>query len=331
MLGCGRMGAVAWTTLAGALGATLLVARVAAAAPDDDPKARARSHYDTGTGAYLRADYAVAAAEFSEADRLMPSPAALDAALDAALRADDAPLGMELAQRSSRAPAEGRIASLVLQARARFAKRTGRVKVSCAPVACAARVDGVAVEPGTERYVRVGAHVVRVARGGRTEERTVDVEPKALHEIRFDDGARAADAPETTHAPRDLDAPSPPTPPLSSSPPAGLSPAWVAGGAAVTALFGFAAAVSAFDTRGKHDDYYRGGCDRLAAAGCSKTADEGMAAQHRTNVLFAVTGALAVTTAAVAIFAVRWRDRPGTLTVGASGGQVGAFLGVPLE
>src|SRR5688572_26773486 len=70
--------------------------------------AEARAIYERGTRAFGTKDYALAAREFARADAVVPSNAALEAALEASLLAGDPVLGMQLAERASGRPTDDR-------------------------------------------------------------------------------------------------------------------------------------------------------------------------------------------------------------------------------
>src|SRR5438105_8056926 len=124
-----------------ALAASASTAR--AATPEE---LRAREAYDRGTAAYDRGDYATAARELAAADALAPNPVALQAALDAALRADDPVVGMVLLERSTRFTPDGALAEMIRTARARFAHRTAFVHVACGSAPCVCSIDGATVD-----------------------------------------------------------------------------------------------------------------------------------------------------------------------------------------
>src|SRR4029079_5886075 len=110
--------------------------------------------YDRGTAAHRRGDFAAAATEFALADEIAPSSVALQAALDAAIKADDAALGSDLLERSQRAPVAGALAARVKAASAAFAHRAGRLRAVCAEAPqCLATVDGKPLTIGKPAWV----------------------------------------------------------------------------------------------------------------------------------------------------------------------------------
>lgn len=88
-----------------------------------DDKAAAKDAYARGAAEFKRGEYAQAATDFAAADALAPSPAALKMALDAAVEADAVGLGLELLERSKRAPATEPLASSIVAAKAKFEGR----------------------------------------------------------------------------------------------------------------------------------------------------------------------------------------------------------------
>lgn len=254
----------------------------------EDERARARTAYEAATRAATQGDYASAARLFAAADDLVPSDAALESALKAAMLAGEAVLGMRLVERASGRTESATLAPVAAEARARFAARVGTLVVDCGGVACTAALDGEALVPGAPKLCEVGAHAVSIRHRDHADDRTIAIEPGATLRIVY--------------------APPPPAPPIAAPPPrlprpdaaapraGGLSPVWFWMGAGVTALTGGAAIASAVDTRARHDDYLATG----AGAG------DGRSAQARTNVLFFATLGLAALTTSLAVFAIDW-------------------------
>lgn len=275
----------------------------------------ARDAYNRGASAHERGDHAAAAREFAQADAIAPDPVTLQVALDAAVLADDPVLGGELVARAARRSGNAQLAESLRAARARFVGRTGRVRVTCPGAsACAATLDGQNVDPGRPTIVRVGRHVVAAQRDGRAEERVVEVKPDEVAEVAF-----AAPAPPAGTRP----ASSPIEPPEGAS----LAPVMFFVGVAATAIAGGVAIVLAVDTAGRHEDFIMAGCAGSAHGDCSALADDGLAAQHRTNALLGVTAALGAATIAMGIvsFALPGGDRA-TISLGArSGGPMAAL------
>lgn len=278
--------------LATACALALLAAPVHADAPDE--RVRAREAYDRGAAAHERGDHAAAARELARADALVPNRVTLEAALGAALDADDALLGMELCARSERAPTGEALAALVQKARSRFASRVGKVRLVCAD-ACAPVLDGKPVDPGRALFVEPGRHALLFLGEGRSEARSFAVAP----------GAELSLSP----APRD---------------PAVLALGLTGGAALVSGLFLLGFGV---DARNKHDAFVAAGCAGPAHADCTGLASAGRAAQLRANVGIGVTSALLAGTAVAGAFALRGSRRDGVALV--LGGAQVAALRVP--
>src|SRR5687767_8433845 len=99
-------------------------AGIAHAEPD---YARAKEAYDRGVRAHAAGDHGGAARAFAEADSLVPAAASLEAAIEAAMRADDAVFGADLLDRLAGRPPEPSLDKTVAAAKKKFANRTGKV------------------------------------------------------------------------------------------------------------------------------------------------------------------------------------------------------------
>jgi hypothetical protein len=317
-----RFAAVVAVAAACVLGTAGAAAVARADAPD--VAQRARDAYERGTAAYARGDFPNAAREFAGADALLPNATALQAALDAALRADDPVVGMMLLERAGRAPASGELLALVKTARARFAGRTGRVRVTCGKVPCLAAVDGIAVDVVAPSFVRVGPHTVTVQSEGTSEQRLIDVSADEVVEV-----TPARDARTATTSPAILPAPiatqSSPSPSPSSSGVRVVAPVWFFTALGLTAVVGGATIASGVDAASQHASFVRAGCDRAASAGCDRASSDGLAAQLRTNVLLGVTAGAGIATAALGIFFVKWTG-DAEVTVGALHGAPAVYV-----
>ena len=277
---------------------------------------RARDAYERGTAAYARGDFAAAAREFAGADALLPNATALQAALDAALRADDPVIGMELLDRARRAPAVGELAALVKTARARFAGRTGRVRVTCGTASCLGAIDGVAVDVATAVYARVGPHTVTVQSDGKSEQRLVEVRADELVEVTPGPASPTVSLPAPSpSAPRAGESPPPPSPSRQRV----VAPVWFYTGIGLTAVLAGATIASGLDAASQHASFVRAGCDRAAFARCDRASSDGASAQLRTNVLLGVSAGIGVVSAALGIFFVKWGG-DATVAVGALDG-----------
>jgi hypothetical protein len=296
----------------------VLLAAAAGAVSGDawgDTATQAHEAYDRGTRAYRKGDYATAAREYAAADALSPSPVALQAALDAAVLADDPVIGVELIDRAKGAPRTNALALSILTAQRKFARRTGRIHVACGGAStCIASVDGAAVDPARPVVVRVGAHTVIVDSGGTATTRDVTVGPDEVIEV----APAAAPAPATAPGAGSASAPAPAPAAAPATAPAtttgmattsaeggrGISPVWFYVGLGATGIAGAATIVSGIDTANQHS-HYVSRCG--TAPDCGTLASNGQSAQTRTNVLLGVTAGLAAVTA-VTVFFVRWHD-----------------------
>ena len=283
---------------------------------------RARAAYDRGVRANAAGDHASAARAFAEADSLAPASASLEAALESAMKADDAALGADLVERADgRAPDAG-LRRTLEAARKRFAGRTGTIRVECRGDArCLAAVDGAAADSRRPIHVVVGPHAVVLQRSDERIERLVDVKAGAVVVVDTlpAPGAGAGAGAATGGTPVE---------PRSST--IGLSRGWFYGGLGVTAVFGAITIVSGLDAAKKHDQFVADGCGGGGVGpvpvDCGDRSGEGSRAETRTNIFLGATAVFAVTTAALGIFAVRWRDGTqarltfGTAKAGAAAG-----------
>lgn len=296
-----------------------------------DAATQAHEAYDRGTRAYRRGDYETAAREYAAADALSTNPVALQAALDAAVLADDPVLGEELLDRAREAPRTNGLALTMLTAQRKFARRTGRIHVACAGAgACIASVDGAAVDPAKPVIVRVGAHTVIVDSGGTATTRDVTVGPDEVIEVAPEAGQGAATAPVTAPAPETTTAAgtaagTAAAPGAASAPAStggekrhGISPVWFYVGMAATGIAGVATVVSGADTAEQHSTFVAQCGGSSPPQNCKVLKADGLSAQTRTNVLIGVTAGLAALTGVTLLF-VRWHDtRVGMSPVGAS-------------
>lgn len=83
---------------------------------------------------------------------------------------------------------------------------------------------------------------------------------------------------------------------------------WFFVGAGATAVAGAVATWSALDTKSAFDAYERD-LPKFTQAEANRRVDDGHGLETRTNVLWAVTGALALGTTAVGVFLVDWKPK----------------------
>jgi hypothetical protein len=272
-----------------------------------ETEARARDAYERGSLAYQHGDYARAAREFGAADALVPNDVTLRTALEAVVLADDPVLGTELALRGLREPGDRELKDAVAVAKARFAHRTGKVVTTCPLSAqCMTAIDGAPVEPSVPRVVTIGVHTVSFEVSGPIEQRMVEVRADETVGVTLEP-RQAAVRPTTSPAPVAH---------------GGVSPVWFFTALAVTGVSAGLLVWSGIDTLDQHASFEDAGCIQGGGSACASQRSGGLSAQARTNVFFVTTGVLAVGTAALGIFAVRWRKDPAhetALFLGGSG------------
>jgi hypothetical protein len=300
---------------------------VARAQAVDQPQLdRARAAYDRGMRAHALRDHVTAARAFAEADALAPAPASLEAALESSMRADDALLGAELVDRAEGRAGDPGVARSLAAARKRFGGRTGKVSVDCRGESrCVASIDGTPADARKVIYVIAGPHAVVLQRGEERVERLVEVKADATVVVGGESSASLPSTSPNTTVPTSPAGPSagPAGPAGPDKPSSGVSPVWFFVGLGVTGVVGAATLVSGLDAVSKHDSFGRDGCGTDATGpkpqDCDQRGRDGESAQRRTNVLLGATAVLAVATAAVGIFVVRWKDgTKAQLTVGAT-------------
>jgi hypothetical protein len=285
-----------------ALALALVLLSGAAHAQQND-KALAKEAYDRGTQAHERGDFRRAAEEFARADALAPSPVALQAALDAAVEADDPILGAELLERSKRGTAAAGLATSIEAATRKLGGRAGRVRVTCPGGArCVSTVDGAALDATKGVWLRVGAHKLVVQVDGATDTRTVEIRAGETTEVV---PSRVADKPAPIPPPL---VPTPGTPPQPVEParhkPLPPLAVWIGVGATVVLAGG--ATVFAFRTKQSHGDFVDAGCDRVATSTCADLKDDGESNQTIANAAFALTAVAGVATVVLGAFFVDW-------------------------
>jgi hypothetical protein len=279
------------------------------AGAQDKPAVHAAAEaYDAGVQAHRQKDYGRAATLFARADELAPDPAARLAALKSVLLADDPVLGMTLAERAARAgPMDAPLAEAVKAAREKFEPRVGRLRVACD--ACAATVDGSPVAIGQEILVTRGEHTVETSTDGRVERRSISVgaDPVSISPAPATAVVAVVAPPLPPPAASESTA-ARPMPTMATGPrtadraSGGLSPAWFFVGAGITVLAGGLTIASGIDVRNRESEFYRAPTEQKAV--------DGQSAETRTYVLGGITGAAALATAALGIFAVSWTDGP---------------------
>jgi hypothetical protein len=283
----------------------LLVLSCAATAGAQTEKALAKEAYDRGTQAHARGDFKRAAEEFARADALAPSPIALQAALDAAIDADDYLLGADLLERSKRAKPTGALAGSVDAATKKLGGRAARLKVACpAGARCTATIDGTRFDAPKGTWLRPGPHTLVVQVDATPDTRTVEARAGEEMEV----VAARAGAPASVAARAPASPPPATTPAVTAAPPSSkpLSPAVFGVATGVTVVLAGVATVFALSAKSKHGEFTDAGCDKVAAGDCAAKKDSGESAQTFANVGFVATSAAAVTTIVIAAFFTDW-------------------------
>lgn len=274
-------------------------------------KKAAHEAYERGARAFGQGSYAVAATEFARADELQPAPAALEAALKAAILAEDPVLAITLVDRAAGRPANEAVAAQAARANDRFAHKVGRLKILCVQP-CSAKVGNEDVPVAATRVYLAGNYVIEITAGGAPELFAVQlpggssmewkpppkVPPAALS------GSPSSVATSTalpSFPPPFPTAPAPgPTPGPRAPERSSLSPAWFGIGAGVTAISAGLTIGFGVDTLDQHAAFVKAPTEEGSAAG--------QGAQLRTNVFMGVTAAAAVATAIIGYFTFRARS-----------------------
>ncbi len=288
----------------------------AARGQSEDARARAKEAYDRGVDAHDRGDHRLAAREFARADAIAPSAVALQAALDAAIDADDPALGSELLERSSRGPVSGALAGTVARARKKFAGRAGRIAILCPSAArCQASIDGgaSALDVKSPTWVTAGRHVVTLSVNEERTTKSVEVVAEQTVEVgapprKESSTAKTEEAPPPV-VPKPEPAPSPAPSPPPEAPPQkakGLSPVVFWTGAGLTGAAAIGTVIAAEATRREHENFLATGCDRANFDGCERRQSEGESAQLLTNLGIAATAAFGAATVVIGVAFTNW-------------------------
>jgi hypothetical protein len=302
--------------------AGLALTLLATSAAADEAVLEARAAYDRGAAAYDAHDYAHAAVDLARADELAPNGTVLDLALQAAIRAEDAALVMELVERvevrvpaSTPSPASMPLFVRAREARAKFSGLVGRVLVRCPPPAvfCTASLDGRSIGIDAPRYAMPGDHVVALETDGASEKQIAHVQVGQVAEVKPTPPVSKVAPPPDPPKPANGLFPSnrdwlPPLPPEHPNQRHGISPAWFWISGAATVVAGGVTIASAIDTKNEHDHF--------VSAPSASTQSSGQSAQLRTNILLGVTGGLAALTTVVGVFFVGWSQGPSVTVAG---------------
>lgn len=297
-----------------ALAPAVIVALVALATPALADSAtdieRAREAYDRGVEAQKRGEAQRAAEEFARADAFVPNPAALQAALKAAVDADAVALGAELLERSKREPAPPGLASSISAAHAKFDGRAGKIRIACPPQAtCSATIDQAPAPVDKVTWTGVGQHTISVSVDGAAPQTKV-VQVAADQTVEF----AAVKSGELTSAPPVAAASTALAPPREKEG-GGVSRVVVYAGVGVTLALAGVATFFMVQTSRTHEDFESKGCARAGNAECNNLSDDGKSSQTFANVALVSTAAVALVTAVIAVGFTDWKGgRHGGLT-----------------
>lgn len=269
----------------------------------------AAEEFDQGRRAFKVGDFEVAAGHFENADRDAPTPEALRMAMKAREKAKQAARAATLAALSlTRYPDDKQTQKAAKELLAKAEKSLHRVEVKCAPE-CTVIVDKKLSAFNAARssviYLEPGSHVL-VASWGSEQGKPIDVDAKPGGESRF-----SLDQPPKKEEPPPVASASvsaaPPPPPVEARKP--LPRGVFYGGLGLTAVLAGVSIWSGVDMMNSPGrDKVRQDC---AGRGEScPTYQDGLAKQTRTNVLFAVTGGVAVLTAVAGAFFTDWQGEP---------------------
>lgn len=305
---------------------SVALADVPSASADD--VAKARHAYDLGAEAFAHKSYAEAAKQFALADEIGPNPVALESGLRAAILADEAVLGMILAERAEMRPKSALVEAQAKKAREHFGMRTGRISVTCAPTTtCTAAMvvdtahpdQVVALTIGKRFWLLAGERHFAINAGGATTQLALSIPPggvidwqapapspppQALPTAGATEPANVG-APATSPPPKPLLVPQPSAstlPPKPQDAPArhGISRNWVWAGVGTSAAFTIATVVFAEEAVGFHNRFEKGEPD---------VASTGKTYQALTNTFIALGSAASVATIVFAITA-DWSQAP---------------------
>lgn len=168
------------------------------------------------------------------------------------------------------------------------------------------RVDGTVSEATGPVQVDPGPHRVEIDLGGSTLRRDVTLAPREHLRLSIDRSREVVVVPDREPKPIPAAARAPaPTPAPVASSRHGVDPTWFFVGAGATVVAGAVATWSALDTKSAFDSY-ESDLPRLGQAEANQRVEDGHGLETRTNVLWAVTGVLALGTTALGVFFVDW-------------------------
>jgi hypothetical protein len=249
----------------------------------------------------------------------------LRAALDAAVKADDPLIGVELLERAHARPADPQLLASARAAEAKLAHRVGRIHVTCTKP-CEAELDGVTIGPGSLTAAGVsmralpGSHTVLFRIDGRSASVPATVAVDQVAEVT---------PPEALlHPPVAIEPPAGPpplvTPPPLAPPPAvdrvapskGISRAWFWTGTAVTAAAGVTGALLLHHASTDRSSLTSHGCGAGSKTSlCQSTSSDEHTFTIAGGVTLGVAGAAGIFTLISGVWLVHWKDSGVSATV----------------
>lgn len=280
---------------------TAAPARAAGDTPaiDKATRARAAARFREGERAFRRHDYAAAADAFDEAYKIAPHPAALFNAAQAYEKAGELARAANLCARYlDKAPEHDKRRPKANKLLADLVPKLGRIQID-AGSGEDVQIDSKPVDLDVT-YVDPGDHVVAASFDGKPVKRHVNVVAGSLEHVLLE-------------APREKQGPVPQASPVSMADSDvehdaahktahGLAPAFFYTGVAATVVLGGVTVWSGLDTNSARSDY-----DQHPT---QQGLDDGLAKEHRTNILLGATAVVGVATAVVGLFATNWKPHP---------------------
>jgi hypothetical protein len=278
-----------------------------ALADDANARARAKEAYERGVEARGHGEPKKAAAEFARADMISPSTSALQAALDAAIEADDAALGAELLARSQREPPPPSLASSITSAHIKFSGRAGRVRIVCPTgTSCRAKMDEEPVEVDRVIWAQTGQRSVAVHVDRTTHAKVVEVTPDQLVEIAVPPNKGAALVVALRPPPAEAEPNASTTKHERHDYGRGLPRLVFYSAAGVTAVLAGTALYFGLDAGHQHRLFRSTGCGGANYTGCDDIKTRGQDSQTATNVSLVLFGLAAAATAVIGVAFTDW-------------------------
>jgi hypothetical protein len=166
---------------------------------DEEKTKDARAAYDRGAHAYDSGDYRLAVVELARADGLAPNDVALELALRAAIRQEDASIAMTLVERAEQRGSQGKMADAAQAVRDKFSALGGKITFTC-PAPCSATIDGAPLQAGSSRWYVGGRHDVVIVQDGVAAHQVVELAPGSVRMVGPLPPPASAGSPSTSEA-----------------------------------------------------------------------------------------------------------------------------------